>query len=230
MKPVTISADPWKWIRNRTLPLLVALVSLITLHRLFIDEFGTSNKIFPVAMATVPLFGLIVLGSWRRAIPLLVLFGIMVIWALLIYGFDTDAIARSPIELLAFAYYAYATVAIGTTLLRSTALLDDRVYGGLAVFLLSACMYATLHRHISALDPNAYWSTTDGGPITLDWDGSLYYSFVSITTVGFGDIVPRSPWARSITIVECATGIFITVVFIARLAAVGSVRQNGHPT
>ena len=42
---------------------------------------------------------------------------------------------------------------------------------------------------------------------------------VTITTLGFGDIVPTNAWARAITTLEAASGLFITAVVIARLAS-----------
>ncbi len=186
------------------------------------------RAIFPLAFACVPLFGLIVLGNWKRALPLVVAFLGMLAWAGIGYDFDPERIAASPLELFATAYFAYAAIAIGAVVLRSTALLDDRVYGGLAVYLLIACMYATLHRNISAVSADAYWSTVDSKAMNLGWDDSLYYSCMTITTVGFGDIIPRSPWARAATMLEAISGVFVTVVFIARLASTPAHPSNAH--
>ncbi|MSR45384.1 MAG: two pore domain potassium channel family protein, partial [Phycisphaerales bacterium] len=55
-------------------------------------------------------------------------------------------------------------------------------------------------------------------------------------TLGFGDIVPGSPWARAATIVEVVLGVFITVIFVAQLVAAtvrhalakGAVHQTAH--
>ena len=228
----SIPTDPWVWVRNRTLPLLLALVALIALHPIFMDTISDQpSPLFPLAFASVPLFGLVVLGSWKRALPLVAVFFGMIGWAWFGYRFDLEAISRSPLELLATAYFAYAAIATGAVVLRSTAVLDDRVYGGLAVYLLIACMYATLHRHTSAIDPNAYWSTTEGKACHLEWDDALYYSCMTITTVGFGDIVPRSSWSRAATMLEAASGVFVTVVFIARLATTPSHPGTPkHPT
>jgi len=224
VKQLQIPTDPWKWFKNRTLPLLVALIALIGLHPLLINELGSTGPSFPLALAAIPLLGIVVLKGWRRAIPMLVLFLLLVLFATIVYHSDSEEIARSPLELLAFGYYAYSIVEIGATLLNSTALIDDRVYGGLTVFLLTACMFATLHRHVSAVDPNAYWSSVDNKAMLLDWDDALYFSMASITTVGFGDLVPRSSWARAVTMIECASGVFVTVVFIARLATASQVQ------
>lgn len=220
-KPTSIVYDAWKWLKNRSLPLLIALIALIALHPLLLNEFGASDWVFPLAIALVPLFGLMVLGGWKRALPMIVMFITLVYLAIALYHGDSLMIARSPIAILASAYYGYLIISISTVLLRSNALIDDRVYGGLAVFLLTAFMFATMHRHISAINPDSYWSTVDSKSAPLDWDVALYFSISSITTVGFGDIVARSSWARAVTMLESATGVFITVVFISRLAAVG---------
>jgi hypothetical protein len=218
VKRIQIPTDPWQWLKNRTLPLLIALIALIGLHPLLVNEIGEASPAFPLTLAAIPLLGIVTLNGWKRAAPMLVLFATLVLTGTLGYGANSNEIAKSPLELLAFVYYAYSIITIGSTLLKSTALLDDRVYGGLTVYLLTACMFATLHRHVSAVDPNAYWSSVDNKSMILDWDDALYFSMASITTVGFGDLVPRSSWARAVTMIECASGVFVTVVFIARLA------------
>ena len=43
MKPISIVYDPWKWLKNRSLPLLIALIALIAPHRLLLNEFGASD-------------------------------------------------------------------------------------------------------------------------------------------------------------------------------------------
>lgn len=220
--------DAWRWARNRTLPLLVALVLLLALHPIFVLEGGAVSDTFPLALSIVPLFGVAALRSWLRALPLVVLFVAMIAWSGFGYGFSAEGTARSPVEIIAFCYYLYATVLIGATLLSSRSLLDDRVYGGLAVYLLTGCMFAALHRYLSANDSTAYWSTVVDRGIIMNWDSALYYSFMTMTTVGYGDIVPRSAPARAATMLEAVSGVFITVVFIARVSslAIGKDRVD----
>ncbi|MDA0214810.1 MAG: potassium channel family protein, partial [Planctomycetota bacterium] len=63
------------------------------------------------------------------------------------------------------------------------------------------------------------YQTFDEKPLLMLWKESLYYSVSAITTLGFGDIIPVSNWARAVTMLEAISGIFITIVFIARLAS-----------
>ncbi|RLS65150.1 MAG: two pore domain potassium channel family protein [Planctomycetota bacterium] len=219
MRGLPIPTDPWKWLKNRTLPLLFVLVALLAFHPFFVDGEGRPTTAFPALFAFVPLLGLFALTSWKRAVPLVALFAGAVVWAGVGYGFDINAIAKSPLEIMLFVYYMYAALLLGVTLLRSSAELDDRVYGGFVVYLLVAVGFSTLHRHISAVDPSAYWSTVHAHSELLEWDEALYFSMVTITTLGFGDIVPTNAWARAITTLEAASGLFITAVVIARLAS-----------
>ncbi|WP_062466509.1 potassium channel family protein [Demequina maris] len=65
----------------------------------------------------------------------------------------------------------------------------------------------------SFLDPNAAGST-------LTWQGLLYGSYVTLATLGFGDIVPIAPWARALWSFEAVLGTLFVAVVIARLVGV----------
>ena len=218
--------NPSKWLRNRTLPLLIALVALIGLHPLFLLSNGDTNNLFPGLVVCVPLFGVIALTNWKRSIPLVVLFVVMITLCWLMYGFDQVDVARSPIAYLACVYYIYAMIALASEMLKNESLIDDRVYGGISIYLMAAMMFSSIHRHVSAVDPNAYYLTLGDKPTLLLWNDAIYFSITTITTVGFGDIIPMSPWARATCMLEAIVGVFITIVFIARLASLPSKPTN----
>ena len=142
------------------------------------------------------------------------------------YGFEQVAVARSPIAYIACVYYIYAIIALASEMLKNESLIDDRVYGGISIYLLAAMMFSSIHRHVSAVDPNAYYLTLGDKPTLLLWNDAIYFSITTITTVGFGDIIPMSPWARATCMLEAIVGVFITIVFIARLAALPSKPTN----
>ena len=221
-----LTPNPSKWLKNRTLPLLIALVTLIGLHPFFLLSNGDTNNLFPGLVVCVPLFGVIALTNWKRSIPLVVLFVVMVTWCWLMYGFDQVAVARSPIVYVTSLYYIYAIIALASEMLKNESLIDDRVYGGISIYLLAAMMFSSIHRHVSAVDPNAYYLTLGDKPTLLLWNDAIYFSITTITTVGFGDIIPMSPWARATCMLEAIVGVFITIVFIARLASLPSKPTN----
>jgi hypothetical protein len=187
---------------------------------------GEAKDIFPGLVVCVPLFGVIALTNWKRSIPLVALFVVMVTLCWLIYGFDQVDVARSPIAYIACVYYIYAIIALASEMLKNESLIDDRVYGGISIYLMAAMMFSSIHRHVSAVDPNAYFLTLGDKPILLLWNDAIYFSISTITTVGYGDIIPMSAWARATCMLEAIVGVFITIVFIARLASLPSKSTN----
>ena len=59
---------------------------------------------------------------------------------------------------------------------------------------------------------------------------SLYFSFVTLSTVGFGDIVPVSPISRLLAIIEATVGMLYVTVLIARLVALYSSTEAADKT
>ena len=51
----------------------------------------------------------------------------------------------------------------------------------------------------------------------MDWFDCVFYSFVTLTSLGYGDIMPITAQARSLSILEAVSGIIYVAVLIARL-------------
>lgn len=74
----------------------------------------------------------------------------------------------------------------------------------------------------------AYWLLPEGqfripDAVPMDFGSCLYYSIVTITTLGFGDYTPTHAWSQSITACEVMTGLIVLGLF---LNAVGSMKSE----
>jgi len=69
------------------------------------------------------------------------------------------------------------------------------------------------------LETSAPGSFVDNGAPDrpLVWQGMLYASYVTLSTLGYGDILPVNPWARSLASLEAVTGTLFLAIVIARL-------------
>ncbi len=105
-----------------------------------------------------------------------------------------------------------------------------RIQGAIAVYLLFGVLWAHAY-HIAALShPGSFKGPADELSNVGGW---VYYSFVTLTTVGYGDITPVSQVARTLSIAEALTGQLYLAVLIARLVAMEIVFwqqkvQNGE--
>jgi hypothetical protein len=115
-------------------------------------------------------------------------------------------------------FFAFTIIIILSAIFRENEVTLDVIYGAIAVYLLMALMWAFIYEVIDTLNPNAFSVT---GEV---FEGSrhhfFYYSFVTITTVGYGDITPVSLVARSFSILEMLIGQIYLVVLIARLVGI----------
>jgi len=107
------------------------------------------------------------------------------------------------------------TIVVGMTIFGPGRVTVHRVVGAVAIYLNIALAFALAYRLISALSPTAFSAglATSGHPLTT----LIYFSFSTITTTGYGDIVPVDPVARSLTNVESVIGQLFPATLLARL-------------
>jgi voltage-gated potassium channel len=104
----------------------------------------------------------------------------------------------------------------------------DLIFGALCVFVLLGLCWANVYQLIERLAPGSFMVDYARYQIDAAADpfASLglftYYSFVTLTTVGYGDIVPVSALARWLVWLEAVAGQFYMAVFVARLIGLQS--------
>jgi hypothetical protein len=106
-------------------------------------------------------------------------------------------------------------VILGRTL-RDGPVTTRRLHGGVAAYLLLGVLWAYAYALVAALRPGAFV-----GPMAAA-DGArafLYFSFVTLTTTGFGDVLPIHPAARSLATLEAVTGTLYLAILISRLVS-----------
>lgn len=94
-----------------------------------------------------------------------------------------------------------------------------RVLGAVAVYLLVGLMFSNVYRLIALDAPNAFLML--GQPASYDQIAShfTYFSFVALTTLGFGDITPVHPLAKSMTLLSSFIGTLYPAILIGRLVS-----------
>jgi hypothetical protein len=100
----------------------------------------------------------------------------------------------------------------------------DKIYASLCVYLLLGLLWACGYLALELLRPGSL--QVDGVDLATsvgDAEGMLshcfYYSFVTLTTLGYGDVKPTTPPAQSLAYVEALTGQLYLAVLVARLVA-----------
>jgi len=87
-----------------------------------------------------------------------------------------------------------------------------------AAFLLMGVMWAFIFTIIMRSDPRAFSSGGVRGP--MPFMDVMYFSFITITTLGYGDILPVSRAARTAALLEAIIGQLFIAILIAKLVGV----------
>jgi len=122
------------------------------------------------------------------------------------------------------------------SVLRRAEVDADTVVGGIAVYLLMVLFFALVAGLVEHLSPGSYASKgipMTGSPESLAvdefWSVMIYFSMVTITTLGYGDVTPIHGAALTVSSAEAMLGQLYVAVFIARLVALytASARSSG---
>lgn len=88
---------------------------------------------------------------------------------------------------------------------------SDTIKGGICVYMLLGLTWMALYRLVYEINPNSFSSQFHNA-----WE-FMYFSFTTLTTVGYGDITPVSSFAMMLTNVEGMVGQLFLAIFVARL-------------
>jgi Ion channel len=160
---------------------------------------------------------IVVMLSQRRGAIFLILAAAAVIAASIFFGSVWPPIARIAIrrggDILAFSVLIWVVVhavyAPGRITFR-------RLQGAIVVYLSIGTIFASLYGLIWELEPAAFANlhpSSESSEIAT----MLYFSLTTLTTTGYGDIVPVDPFARSLSNLEAIIGQLYLAVTIARL-------------
>jgi hypothetical protein len=93
-----------------------------------------------------------------------------------------------------------------------------RIQGGIAAYLLLGVIWADAYSLVELVRPGSFSAPPD---VLANPRGWLYFSFMTLTTVGYGDVLPVHPAARSLAMLEAVTGPLYIAILLARLVPSG---------
>jgi hypothetical protein len=181
----------------------------------------------PLVAASM-LFGLYTSGVRRRILRLAVV--AIVVGAVLVV---TQSLAGYQ-PLIGTSYLVLAALLLATPPVVLRRVLSHRqvtiqtIAGAVCFYVMLGLVFAFVYLAIDALSAQAF-----AGQMSLSGpSGSadfLYFSFISLTTVGFGDIVPVAKLARALVALEALLGQIFLVTAVARLVALFSAQGPQPP-
>jgi hypothetical protein len=199
--------------QGRFLQLLVALL-LFLLIEPFLEQIGVGWQVANVFLTLILMSALFSVSENKTRLSKALLFGVPAIiglWGGDIFRGRHLLADISPV--LVTVFFAYVAIRILSFIMKAKEVTADTVYAALCVYLLLGLIWAMLYRSMEQVSPGSIQFSLDE-PLARQ---CIYYSYVTLTTLGYGDVTPLSATARSLSFVEALMGQLYLAVLVARL-------------
>ena len=227
MKRPALFAEIWRSEKGLSVMLALLAVSIFVLNPLMAQEV-VGTFVFEIMLAALLLSGVVILprrGPVRAAILGLVLLTLVLRWTA--KGSDSLGLTITGHSLTIVSVAVLAAMVL-LQVFRAGPITGYRIQGSIAAYLLLGLTWTEIYDLIYVAVPHAFRFADAADEISRHRHDLLYYSFVTLTTMGYGDIVPAHPIARSLAVAEALVGQLYPAILIARLVSMQIESRRAH--
>jgi hypothetical protein len=208
--------------RFSTAEFLLALVVLF-IGAPIIDKMPHGRSIETALMTLVLVSGVLAVGRSHRTLIWAAVLMVPAVVGRWMNHFWPELAPREISLVAGLVFVIFLVVQFLRFILRARRVNAEVMYAGISVYLLLGLSWMFAYQLVAQLVPGSFaFSTGTAASQTMDGFTAYYFSFVTLTTVGYGDITPVSNGARALAAMEAMTGTLYVAVLISRLVALYS--------
>jgi hypothetical protein len=130
-----------------------------------------------------------------------------------------DTLARVSVT----PFFVYAVVVLVAQLMKARSVRSEELYGAASTYLLLGLTWGIIFMMVESIHPGSFSfpDHDEGGGHSL-----LYFSYITLVTVGYGEITPVSDTARSFAVIEAVMGALFMTILVARLVGLYTAAQS----
>ena len=145
---------------------------------------------------------------------------VLVMMLIVVAGAVLDRAGFSYAHLiLLLGFFIWMTRLLLHKVLFTGAVDGNKIVGAICIYMLLAMIWAMLYLFIAEALPGSF-NGLPQAPWLDNFSAAIYFSFVTITTLGYGDISPVLPLARFLVTMEAIVGVFYMAIVVASLIGV----------
>jgi voltage-gated potassium channel len=219
----------------RKFAVLLALILILFVVHPFFFRLGLERWVFSLMLASVLISALYISLQRRRNAIITIAFSMVVFLGRALPAFEASAQVYIAVESALMLLMAIAAVAIVIYVLRAEEVTTDTICAAICAYFMIGLAWGVLYSLLDFIQPGSLHSDPIVARlrapgliphfVLLDY---VEFSFVTLTTLGYGDVVPVLPGIKAVALVEAAAGQFYIAVLIARLVSIHTA-QRGQP-
>lgn len=115
-------------------------------------------------------------------------------------------------------FFCFVAAVLFAEVFRTRTIDHDVLAGAACCFVLIALTWSSAYAWLEASTPGSFTLAAGADP----WRELLYFSFVTLTTLGYGEITPVGDAARSLALLEATVGVLYSAILVARLVGLSA--------
>ena len=205
------------FVRYRFLYLLVCILSYLILSPM-LSSFAAISVLADIFITWMLIASVLAVSQKKRYLIIGVLLTLPMITSTWGHYFVRSQVVIILNDSFGIIFFAYTTIVILTYVLRERNISAEVIQAAILVYLLAAVTWSYGYSLLEEIHPESF--SVVKGLLADRRLIFLYYSFVTITTLGYGDITPITSTGSSLAIVEAVMGQIYIAVLVARLVGV----------
>ncbi len=197
--------------------LFLSLVAFLLVGPLLGGEFGGRAVMYTV-LALVLITGPLAVATTKSSLYGSFALAVLVLATGILSVFAKETIFWGVSTLFGILFFGYVAALVMKELLFKSRPVDAEVlWAAINVYLLIGVAFSFLYAFSAIIDPELFIGKFMDEPLRDQVYGFVYFSFVTLTTLGYGDITPNQPFVATLTFIEALIGQLYLAILIARL-------------
>ncbi len=225
-QPMNAPSRRLRFRRFSTVQLLIAL-ALFFIWAPFVEEIEGGELIVSGLFSLVLLAGIVAVADRKRVLVIAIVLAIPAIAGRWINHFRPDLIPPAVFLAGGLVLIAFVIATLLRFVLRAPSVNTEVLCASISAYLMLGLMWTMAYWLVDQLTPGGAFSfNTNTGAHSMSGFTGFYFSFITLSTVGYGDITPVSRLARWLAAMEAMTGLLYVAVLIARLVSLYSAPKS----
>jgi ion channel len=206
--------------------LLIAL-GLFFIFAPFVEEIEGGHLILSFLFSLVLLAAILSVADRKRVLVIGLVLAIPALGGRWINHFRPDLVHPAVFLTAGLILIAFVVGNLLRFVLRAPSVTTEVLCASISAYLMLGLMWTMAYWLVDQLTPGGAFSfNTSAGTRSMNGFTGFYFSFVTLSTVGYGDITPVSRIARWLAAMEAMTGLLYVAVLIARLVSLYSIPKS----
>ena len=205
------------WLRRNRFSFLLISIVFFMILRPFVEDLVGLSFLMEIFVTAILLSGIYAVSEDRVSLVFALVTGLPALfanWVFQIFPIPSLLLIHS---ISGGLFFATAAIIIVRHLINQKIVTIDLIWGAVCGYFLIGFMWGDIYYLLETVNPGSFRLGEHNVP---DMDSFIYFSFVTLATLGYGDIVPLTEQAQSFTIIEAVMGQMYLAVNIAALVAI----------